>query len=125
MQKYCLKLYQQFYAVQARDNPIPNAMNEFYCIQVLSNAGETDEDFLARLEDFWDLGHYSLAQNTYAKTPRLYDKENRRVQNYLVTCPTATTVEKELIKAGFDVLPVDIGMVYADYEATPPYWQIL
>lgn len=100
-------------------------MNEFFCIQVLSNSGETDSDFIARLDDFWDLGHYSLAQSTYAKAPQLHDTENRRVQDYLISCSAAHTVEKELMKAGFDVFPIDTSMVYADHEATLPHWQLL
>lgn len=100
-------------------------MNNFFCIQVLSNAGETDSDFINRLDDFWDLAHYSLAKGTYAKAPQLHDKENRRAQNYLVQCAIASTIERELAKAGFDVFPLDTSMVYAEYEAIHPHWQLL
>lgn len=100
-------------------------MNDFFCIQVLSNAGETDRDFISRLDDFWDLAHYSLSRSAYAKAPQLHNTENRRVQNYLVQCAAASAIERELAKAGFDVLPLDTSMVYAEYEATYPHWQLL
>lgn len=100
-------------------------MNEFLCVQVLSNAGETDHDFLTRLEDFWDLAHYILAEGVYARHTKLEDEENRRAQHYLVFREQALQLEQALDRSGFDVLPVDTSILYAEYEAIPPEWEIV
>lgn len=100
-------------------------MNEFLCVQVLSNAGETDNDFLARLEDFWDLAHYRLAEGIYARRMKLEDEENRRAQHYLVYRDQALGIEQALDRSGFDVLPVDTSILYPEYEAIPPEWSVV
>jgi hypothetical protein len=100
-------------------------MNEYLCVQVLSNAGETDQDFLTRLEDFWDLAHYLLAEGVYARHTKLEDAENRRAQHYLVYSDQALQLEQALDRSGFDVLPVETSIFYAEYEATPPEWEIV
>ncbi len=100
-------------------------MNELLCVQVLSNAGETDSDFFMRLDDFWDLAHYSLAQAVYAAATRLEDIENKRARSYLVERDMALTIEKEMSKTGFDVLPVDTNSVFAPYEAVSPEWIVI
>lgn len=100
-------------------------MNELLCVHVLSNAGENDADFFARLDDFWDLAHYSLAKAIYAAATRLEDVENKRARSYLVQRDKALAIEQELNKAGFDVLPVDTNSIFAHYEAVPPEWVIV
>ncbi len=100
-------------------------MNELLCVQVLSNAGETDSDFFARLDDFWDLAHYSMAQAVFAAATRLEDVENKRARSYLVRRDMARPIEKELDKTGFDVLPVDTNSIYAPYEAVAPDWIVI
>lgn len=100
-------------------------MSELLCVQVLSDAGETDSDFFTRLDDFWDLAHYSMAHAVYAAALQLEDVENRRARSYLVAREQAVAIEKELNKVGFDVLPVDTNIVYAPYEAVAPDWLVI
>ena len=100
-------------------------MSELLCVQVLSNAGETDSDFFTRLDDFWDLAHYSLTQAVYAAATQLEDVENRRARSYLVRRDSALIAEMELDKAGFDVMPVESSIVYHSYEAVAPDWIVV
>lgn len=100
-------------------------MDEYLCITVLSQSGESEGDFKLRLSAFWThllRNHEMLFEKVYAETSAFELKVDRHTRKYLVEADAALAV---LDLSGIHKLefePIDADEVYSKYEAAPPEW---
>ena len=100
-------------------------MDEYLCVTVLSNSGESEADFSNRLSCFWThmLRNYKPEfEKVYAETTEFETAGDRQSRMYLLRGEVATLLEAELQAAGLGFEPIDRDEVYSKYEAVPPEW---
>ncbi len=100
-------------------------MDEFLCLTVLSNPGESEAAFAARLSRFWAhmLRNYkSDFEKVYAETTAFEEDGGRLSRQYLAQDGVLDLLEKELQAAAIAHEPIDRDNVYTKYEAVPPEW---
>jgi hypothetical protein len=100
-------------------------MDEYLCITMVSQPGESQADFSARLSAFWThmlRNHADEFEKVYAETTAFDSKSGRLTRQYLVEQGVADLLEREFIAGGVDHEPIDRDEVYSKYEATPPDW---
>jgi hypothetical protein len=100
-------------------------LDEFVCITVLSQPGEGQAAFAARLSRFWThmLRNFkSNFEQVYAETTEFEDQDGRWSRQYLAAAAVIDLLEQELRAAGLDLEPIDRDEVYSKYEAVPPEW---
>lgn len=100
-------------------------MDEYLCLTLLANAGESESAFKARLSEFWT-GLCRRAPGTfekvYAETVAFEPHGGRPGRKYLVEVVAADEIAAALRTAEMDHLPVDPDDLYSKYEAAPPEW---
>ncbi len=100
-------------------------MDEFVCLTVVSNAGEPQADFAARLSRFWThmlrtrKGDF---EKVYAETTSFDRAGDRLKRQYLVGLDVLPILESEMRSAGVGHEPIDADELYSKYEAVPPDW---
>jgi hypothetical protein len=100
-------------------------MDDYLCITVLSNPGEAQADFSARLSRFWThmlRNHKDEFEKVYAEMTAFEPHGDRLGRQYLVEEGVADLLEREFAAAGLGHQPIDRDDVYSKYEATPPDW---
>lgn len=103
-------------------------MDEFVRITLLSNPGEAQSDFAARLSQFWT--HMLRArpddfEKVYAEATAFERAGTAHARQYLVEPSVVAVLEGELRRAGLLHEPVDRDDTFTKYEAVPAdWWQI-
>ncbi|MFL5342598.1 MAG: hypothetical protein ACJ8F7_20895 [Gemmataceae bacterium] len=100
-------------------------MDEYICITVLSNPGEAQADFAARLSRFWTQmlrTRKADFERVYAETTAFEPHGDRLSRRYLAEAGVREVLERELAAAGVKFEPVDADDLYSKYEAVPPEW---
>jgi hypothetical protein len=100
-------------------------LDEFVCITILSQPGESEAVFSTRLSRFWThmlRNFQSDFEKVYAETTAFEEKEGLLSRQYLAGEDVVLLLEKELKAAGVAFEPIDRDDVYSKYEAVPPEW---
>jgi hypothetical protein len=100
-------------------------MDEYVCLTVLSQIGESQGDFAARLSRFWThmlRNRKSDFEKVYAETTKFGADDDRLSRQYLAQLEVIDILEAEMQSAGVEFKPVDRDDIFSRYEATPPDW---
>jgi len=100
-------------------------MDEYVCITVVSQPGESQADFSARLSRFWThmlRDRKAQFEMVYAETTKFASHKDRLSRQYLAQMEVIDILESEMQTAGVDFEPVNRDDVYSRYEATPSDW---
>jgi hypothetical protein len=100
-------------------------LDEFVCISVVSQPGESEAAFAARLSRFWThlLRNFkSDFEKVYAETTEFEEHAGRLCRKYLAREEVVSLLEREMNAGGLDFEPIDRGEVYSKYEAVAPEW---
>jgi hypothetical protein len=100
-------------------------LDEYLCLTVLSNPGESEADFSSRLSRFWThmLRKYKPDfEKVYAETTEFEPSGDCLSRMYLFHEDVIARLEAELQAAGLSHEPIDRDEVYSKYEAVPPEW---
>jgi hypothetical protein len=100
-------------------------VDELLCLTVLSQPGESEADFGARLSRFWThllRSREDDFEKVYAETTRFERQGERWSRQYLFEEAVADLLETELRAAGLDFAPLDRDDLYSKYEAVSPEW---
>jgi len=100
-------------------------LDEYLCVTVLSNSGESEADFSSRVSRFWThmLRNYKTDfEKVYAETTEFETVGDRQSRMYLLHGDVAALLEAELQAAGLGFAPIDRDEAYSKYEAVPPEW---
>jgi hypothetical protein len=100
-------------------------MDEYVCLTVLSQAGESHSDFAARLSRFWThmlRNRKSDFEKVYAETTNFDEDGERLSRQYLAQLEVIDRLETEMQAGGVEFEPVDRDEIYSRYEATQPEW---
>src|SRR3954447_26886173 len=100
-------------------------MDEFVCLTVVSDPGEPQAEFAARLSRFWThmlRTRKSDFEKVYAETTRFDRAGDRLTRQYLIETEVLPILEAEMRTAGVGHDPVDVEEPYSKYEAVPPDW---
>ena len=100
-------------------------MDEYVCVTVLSNPGESQADFAARLSRFWThmlRNRQADFEKVYAETTAFESADGRLSRQYLTEAGVVGVLEAELTATGVEYRPIDPDDLYSKYEATPPGW---
>ena len=100
-------------------------MTEYLCLTLLSNPGESEAAFKARLADFWT---YMLRnrpadyEKVYAEATRFGRIKDQLGRQYLVEEGVIDALVAEFTAHGLAIVPIDPDDTYSKYEATSPDW---
>jgi hypothetical protein len=100
-------------------------VNDYLCITVVSQPGESQADFSARLSRFWThmlRNHPDDFEKVYAETTAFDADGDRVTRQYLVEEAVVELLEREFQTAGVGHKSIDRDDTYSKYEATPPDW---
>ncbi len=100
-------------------------MHDYLCVTVVSQPGEGQGDFSARLSRFWThmLRNYpDDFEKVYAETVQFEQDDDRLTRQYLVEATVVDLLEREMKAAGLEHEPIDRDDTFSKYEATPPEW---
>jgi hypothetical protein len=100
-------------------------MDEYVCLTVLSQPGESQAEFAARLSRFWThmlRNRKSDFEKVYAETTNFDEDGERLTRQYLAQLEAIDILEAEMRNAGVEFEPVDRDDIFSRYEATPPEW---
>jgi hypothetical protein len=100
-------------------------VNDYLCITVVSNPGEGQADFSARLSRFWThmlRNHPDDFEKVYAETTAFGSAGEYVTRQYLVEEGVVDLLEQEFAAGGVGHEPIDRDDTYSKYEATPPDW---
>jgi hypothetical protein len=100
-------------------------VDDYLCITVRSQAGESQEAFKTRLSALWSKmlrEDEDRFEKVYAETVEFEQKNSTWTRQYLVERSAVDEVERRLLEAGVDYEPIDPDDVFSKYEAAPPEW---
>ncbi len=100
-------------------------MDDYLCLTILSDPGEGEAGFKARLSTFWTVmlrEQPDEFEKVYAEAVAFESHADRLSRKYLIESGAAEILESELRTAGLDLLPIDPDDLYSKYEAAPPEW---
>ena len=100
-------------------------VEDYLCITVQSQPGESQDAFKSRLSVMWSamLREDDVQfENVYAETVRFEQKNSCWTRQYLVAEPAVEDVERRMLEAGVDFQPIDRDDRFSKYEAAPPEW---
>ena len=100
-------------------------MADYICLTLLSNPGEGEAAFKARLAAFWThmLRNKPTAyEGVYAEATQFERMEDQLTRQYLVEDRAIDALAPELAAHGVLAAPVDRDETYSKYEATSPDW---
>jgi len=100
-------------------------MDEFLCVTVVSNPGESRADFTARLSHFWT--HMLRTrpddfEKVYAEATQFESSGDAITRQYLVEPQVIPVLEQEMRAGRVTFEPIDADDSYSKYEATPADW---
>jgi hypothetical protein len=100
-------------------------VDEFLCVTVSSNAGETVEQFSTRLSTFWSAmlrESKERFEQVYAESIEWEQSDDRWQRQYLIEPEMEGFLTSQLQQAGFRMEPIDPHDKYSKYEAVPSEW---
>jgi hypothetical protein len=100
-------------------------VDEYACVTVWSNPGESANEFRRRLTAFWSEMIRSRPDEyamVYAESTEFEPHGERLGRQYLIAATIVETMAKELSAARIDHDPVDLDDLYSKYEASGPNW---
>jgi hypothetical protein len=100
-------------------------VDEYICLTLVSNPGESEAAFKARLAAFWThmlRNRPDDYERVYAEATRFGVTEGRVSRQYMVEADAAEVVTGELTAQGVAFAPVDAVDTYTKYEAASPDW---
>jgi hypothetical protein len=100
-------------------------MDEYLCLTVRSQPGESQAAFQGRLAEFWTRMLRTRPddyEKVYAETTKFEAEDGTITRQYLIESPIAAVLTAELSGSQIDCDPVDEDDVYSKYEAAPPDW---
>jgi hypothetical protein len=100
-------------------------VDEFVCVTLLSEAGEDQAAFSARLSRFWThllRTRPSDFAQVYAEASQFERRGDRLARQYLLREPVLSILEDEFAAAGLSHEPVDRDDLFTKYEAVAPEW---
>ena len=100
-------------------------LDEYLCLTLVSEPGEPEADFKARLTAFWTRMLRTRPddyEKVYAEATKFGVENGRRTRQYLVEAVAADAVAAESAADGLGHEPPDPDDLYSKYEATPPDW---
>jgi hypothetical protein len=100
-------------------------VDDYLCVTVLSNEGEAEAAFKARLSEFWSRVLRSQPDNfekVYAEAVKSERHGGQWGRKYLVEADIAEQLGADLRHGGFEYQPIDADDRYSKYEAAPPEW---
>jgi len=100
-------------------------VEDYLCLTVQSQPGESQDAFKSRLSALWSAmlrEDQDRFENVYAETVRFEQKNSSLTRQYLIAVEVADEVERRLLEAGIDFLPIDREDLFSKYEAAPPEW---
>ena len=100
-------------------------MTEYLCLTLLSNPGEPEPAFAARLSAFWT--HMLRTrpddyEKVYAEATKFGRSGDRVARQYMAEADAADVLAAELAANGIALAPVDPDDTYSKYEAASPDW---
>ena len=100
-------------------------MDEYVCVTVMGEEGESEASVKSRLSAFWSL----MLREAPAEFEKVYAEEvaferegGCLTRKYLVEAVVAESLVARLTLKGLKHLPVDPDDLYTKYEAAPPDW---
>jgi hypothetical protein len=102
-----------------------SALDEYLCVTVLSQPGESETDFKSRLSRFWThmlRNHQDEFEQVYAETVEFEHAGDRVSRKYLIELPIASMLEEQMKAHDIEHEPIDLDDLYSKYEAVPPEW---
>jgi hypothetical protein len=102
--------------------------DEFLCLTVVSQPGESESAFAARLSEFWTKMLREFPddfEKVYAETIEFEEDKETLTRQYLCEESAIDVVTRELKKGGIDHQEIDPDDKWSKYEAAPTeWWQI-
>jgi hypothetical protein len=104
-------------------------MDEFACLTVCSDVGETESSFRSRLTAFWThmvRNQPDLYEKVYSECTEFENDKDRITRRYMVQPDSLSELERQLQERNLDYLPVDPEDLYSRAEASssPEWFQI-
>lgn len=100
-------------------------VNDYLCITVHSQPGESRDVFKTRLSALWSKmlrEDEDCFEKVYAETAAFEQLNSSWTRQYLVEEAAVEEVERRLLEAGIDYVAVDRDDKFSKYEAAPPEW---
>jgi hypothetical protein len=100
-------------------------VEDYLCITVQSQPGESRDAFKTRLSALWSRmlrEDKKRFEKVFAETVQFEQLNSRLTRQYLVEESAADEVERRLLEAGVDFAPIDRDDKFSKYEAAPPEW---
>jgi hypothetical protein len=100
-------------------------MDEYLCLTLAGNPGESEAAFKARLTAFWThmiRNRPDDYEKVYAEATAFGSAGGRPSRQYMVEAGVADVLTAELTAAGVGFEPVDPDDTYSKYEASSPDW---
>jgi hypothetical protein len=100
-------------------------VEDYLCIVVQSHQGESRDAFKSRLSTLWSrmLREDQVRfEKVYAETAAFEQMNSSWTRQYLVEESAVDEVERRMLEAGVDFVPIDREDKFSKYEAAPPEW---
>jgi hypothetical protein len=100
-------------------------MDEYLCLTLAGNPGESEAAFKARLTAFWThmiRNRPDDYEKVYAEATAFGSTGGRPTRQYMVEARVVDVLTAELTAAGVGFEPVDADDTYSKYEASSPDW---
>jgi hypothetical protein len=100
-------------------------MDEYLCLTLLANAGESESAFKARLTAFWShllRTQPDVYEAVYAEA-KAFERTNGVVSRaYMIEAGAAERVAAAVATAGLGAVPLDPDDAYSKHEASSSEW---
>jgi hypothetical protein len=101
------------------------AVEDYLCITVQSQPGESRDSFKSRLSVLWSKmlrEDQDAFEKVFAETVAFEQMNSCLTRQYLVEESALDEVERRMLEAGVDFAPIDRDDKFSKYEAAPPEW---
>ena len=100
-------------------------MEDYLCVTVQSQPGESQDSFKSRLSQVWSKmlrEDQDAFEKVYAETARFEQMNSCLTRQYLVEEAAVDEVERRLLESAVHYAPIDREDKFSKYEAAPPEW---
>ena len=100
-------------------------MDEYLCLTLLSQPGESEAEFKPRLSAFWTRMLREKPadfEKVYAEATAFERQAGCLARKYLVKADAVAVLTPELAATGLAFAPIEPDDLYSKYEAAPPEW---
>jgi len=100
-------------------------MDEYACLTLLANPGESEAQFQSRLYAFWT---HMLRQQpaeyekVYAEATEFETEQERVARRYMIQPEVVSLLQQELTALGIEFIPIDNDDLYSKAEASTNEW---